>query len=884
MTTYHLISHTHWDREWYLSLEQMKLRLCDLMDHCLAILQTQPDYIFHLDAQTVVLEDYLAIRPQNRSLLEKYIREKRLMVGPWYLQNDFYLSSGEATIRNLLEGRRLAGEFGHCDNVGYAPDQFGNISQLPQILRGFGIDNFIFGRGLWPQQPDGSHTPTEMIWEGPDESKVLAVHLRYWYNNAQHISPDANSAAALLEGTKARFQGIAGTDHLLLMNGVDHLEPQPDVLFNLEAAAGLLQEGETVKQTRLSEYTSMLREAYSENPLSFLHKGQLRQGEDTSILKGTLSSRAYLKAANVKAQTMLENVLEPLYSMLELSGMKGAYSQDHFRFLWKQLLRNLPHDSICGCSNDLVHKHMEDNYGRLATYCQDMKNRAMQLAAAHLELPGRTDKNYIIILANTTQLPCATVTEVDVDIPMEEDLGSIMIRDGEGNMVPFVILSTRKTVHDCFSPLNLPGKIPVMRYRVSLKTGDVAPFAFKGFVVEPAAPAEKNTEAAAPVLENEFYKVTVGNDGCVSIYDKRMDASMENVLDVEDLADCGDSYCYFPEKGGKAIYASSFPATVTVDRWDDLMQQVSIRRAMELPRCYDFENRRRSPELVSVPVTLTLRLKAGEPRLEVNTQIDNKAEDHRMRLLVRTSIPGNMSAADTPFDIIRTVTGELTRGSYSNTFPNSTFAALEGEERSLAVMTEGAQEYEHIPAQTRLAFTLVRSTGVILRNYDTLIHSGGDQWTCPENQCLRKMESRFAIQSFRGSVEENNLIAQSNAFRAGLPSFYISSDEKRFMRGRAVVQSSGVDAFYYLPDPYANIRIRNNCPQLKLEGNLTVTALKKQEQGDEVVLRVLNIQKTEERLNVCDGKFEQLRLDETPVEDKNQIVKPYQLTTVLIHK
>ena len=133
--------------------------LCDLIDRCLAILESQPEYIFHLDAQTVVLEDYLDIRPGQREILKKYIAEGRLIVGPWYLQSDFYLTSGEATVRNLPEGRRAEEEFGKCDAVGYAPDQFGNISQLPQILTQFGIDNFIFGRGLESQSADGRLFP-----------------------------------------------------------------------------------------------------------------------------------------------------------------------------------------------------------------------------------------------------------------------------------------------------------------------------------------------------------------------------------------------------------------------------------------------------------------------------------------------------------------------------------------------------------------------------------------------------------------------------------------------------------------------------------------------------------------------------------------------------
>ena len=147
MKKFLVISHTHWDREWYMPFALFRQKLVDLIERLLEIIEKDPDYIFHLDAQTVVLEDYLEIHPERREILEKYITSGNIRVGPWYLQNDFYLSSGEATVRNLQLGRELANAFGRCGKVGYMPDQFGLVSQIPQIFAGFGIDRFLFGRG-----------------------------------------------------------------------------------------------------------------------------------------------------------------------------------------------------------------------------------------------------------------------------------------------------------------------------------------------------------------------------------------------------------------------------------------------------------------------------------------------------------------------------------------------------------------------------------------------------------------------------------------------------------------------------------------------------------------------------------------------------------------
>ena len=150
-TVYCVLSHTHWDREWYQPFEKFRMRLCDLINNLFKILEEYPDYIFHLDAQTIVLEDYLEIYPENEERLKRYIEAGNIIVGPWYVQNDFYLSSGEATIRNLLIGIDVAEKFGKCAKVGYTPDQFGlhkhfNMFKECKKFKGFqqdSLDEFL---------------------------------------------------------------------------------------------------------------------------------------------------------------------------------------------------------------------------------------------------------------------------------------------------------------------------------------------------------------------------------------------------------------------------------------------------------------------------------------------------------------------------------------------------------------------------------------------------------------------------------------------------------------------------------------------------------------------------------------------------------------------
>ena len=487
-----IISHTHWDREWYMPLENFRHRLTDLMDRLLAALEKEPDYIFHLDAQTVVLEDYLLVRPEKRALLTELIRNRRIVIGPWYLQNDFYLTGGEATVRNLLEGARLCREFGGSSRVGYAADQFGNPSQLPQILKGFGLDSFVFGRGFarYDLSPEGKpvprKTPTEFIWRGGDGSEVLAIHMRHWYNNAQRFSSDITKALGYLKLIEKSFDDeFTLTPYLLLMNGVDHLEAQPDLPEIAERMQERLPEGQYVLQYDLDDYVEAVGGYLREHGVSpDVVEGELRESHDVTVLQGTLSSRPYLKIANDEAGILLGSYLEPLYAMMEKAGMKGVYPADRLRYTWKNLMRNHPHDSICGCSHDAVHRHMENRFEEIFEYAGEQLRRGLLTLGEHTaRLRGGDGDEYLITVANTLAFPRSGIVRVTARIPVSDEIASFHLLDGDGNEAEYRILSQKDADTNVYSPINLPGKVAVTEYELLIDAGEIAPYAVKTFLL-----------------------------------------------------------------------------------------------------------------------------------------------------------------------------------------------------------------------------------------------------------------------------------------------------------------------------------------------------------------------------------------------------------------
>ena len=220
-----VFSHTHWDREWYRTFQQFRFGLVEVIDQILNLLQANEYDYFILDGQTVVLEDYLEIRPELKSRLAKWISSGHLVIGPWYILPDEFLVSGEALVRNLLLGKSISKSFGKFQTIGYLPDMFGHIAQIPQILKGFNIHNAVVWRGVNPKN-------SLFIWEGLDESKVLTTHLSEGYYNTFLINYENQKKD--LENHLEKLKTHAFGDLILFPNGGDHLAAPQNIRETIE--------------------------------------------------------------------------------------------------------------------------------------------------------------------------------------------------------------------------------------------------------------------------------------------------------------------------------------------------------------------------------------------------------------------------------------------------------------------------------------------------------------------------------------------------------------------------------------------------------------------------------------------------------------------------
>ncbi len=400
MFTLHLVSHTHWDREWYLTFQQFRLKLVHLLDHVLALLASDPAFrFFMLDGQTIVLDDYLAMRPEREQEIRAHVQSGRLLIGPWYILPDEFLVSPEATIRNLLQGERTARRFGAKMPVGYLPDPFGHIGQMPQILRGFGIEAAALRRGL-------ADEPCEVWWEAPDGSRVLLAYLRDGYDNAARL-PTSEPERFVSEVRRLRdsLAPHTATSHLLLMHGTDHMEPPLNTTAALAYAQSKL-DGDVLIHSTLPAYLAAIQAeiASISHPIPVLI-GELRHPKRHHLLPGVLSTRMWIKQRNHACETLLEKWAEPFSAwveqvcLLQEGGLgQGAWvATGHqktgriaspapiLRQAWRLLMECHPHDSICGCSIDQVHDEMRVRFDQVEQIGEEITRQSLEALSAAID-------------------------------------------------------------------------------------------------------------------------------------------------------------------------------------------------------------------------------------------------------------------------------------------------------------------------------------------------------------------------------------------------------------------------------------------------------------------------------------------------------------------
>ena len=519
-----VVSHTHWDREWYQPFEVFRVRLCDMVSALLDILDRDPHFRhFMLDGQTVCLDDILELQPHLHARLRAHIAQGRIGIGPWYVLQDEFLVGAESIVRNLAEGLKSARRFGRPMNIGYLPDAFGHIAQMPRILRGFGIETAVVWRGVGDAAP-GSEWRWRALANGAG-AEVLCLFLPGGYGNAHRLGSDVAPALTRLGGDLARALPQSRAALLLWMNGNDHQPAEPGVPALL-AALSAAQPDVDIEHASLERAAAIVRERVDVAALPVV-TGELRHATPTApVLSGVWSARSWQKRDHDAAQALLVRLVEPFTALALASPPSLSSGQERVAHAWRLLLQCQPHDSICGCSVDDVHRDIADRLRRVTQLGRTL------LAEATYALVGARTADFAlhgaVAILNPHPFVCSAQAEVELQRLVADGPFRVIGPTGE---LPYEIIAR--------TPTDGPGLRPAEWLRLRLWAHELPPHGLQVATIEPGEPTAwrdpESTLVVRPIA------------GGLEIVDSV--SGLVIVHTFEDEGDRGDLYDFCPRDG-----------------------------------------------------------------------------------------------------------------------------------------------------------------------------------------------------------------------------------------------------------------------------------------------------------------------------------------------
>ncbi|HXK33635.1 MAG TPA: glycoside hydrolase family 38 C-terminal domain-containing protein, partial [Dehalococcoidia bacterium] len=735
-----VVSHTHWDREWYLPYQAFRVRLVGLFDALIDLFDSDPNYRhFMLDGHTIPLEDYLEVRPDRFDDVQRLVQEGRLLIGPWYIIPDEFLPGGEALVRNILRGHRVAAMFGPVMKVGYIPDPFGQIAHMPAILNGFGIQDATMWRGA-----DDSLKTTEFFWRSPDGSEVLTVHKPAGYGIGGVLPRAHRALMARIDAIRDTLEPYATTPYLLVMNGGDHLGPQPELSSMIDNANMDLDDA-IIEHASLPEVLSAIRayivDSRDEWPV---HQGEFRSGQRAHLLPGVLSARMWIKQANQECEDLLAHWAEPFSlwagALKKQAGpewveplpattahMPFPTSEDSIMALvdraWRHLLENQPHDSICGCSVDAVHDEMRQRYDWVREIGDEVTRRALRVIAAL----APNDALGTIAVFNPTPQPATGF--VVATLPWDDARPVVAVIGPDGERIPAGQVGTTQTV---VLPAGAPSGYDRRRADVGFVAADVPGYGYKVYRVEladePQAPPEAGLDWR---IENEFFVVEADEDGPLVVTDKRDGRVLRGLNRFVDGGDRGDEYNYCPPERDVLIERAATTRSVRTEAAAGRRTLV-VEQTYRLPSRLSDDRAGRSDDAVETPIVSRVTLTDGVPRIDVRTTVENAAEDHRLRVHFQSGLRARVSKADQHFGVVSRPVAlpawdpQTWMEQPLGTYPQKAFVSVDDGVHGLTIANRGLPEYEVIDADggAEIAVTLLRCVGWLSRD-DLSTRRGG---------------------------------------------------------------------------------------------------------------------------------------------------------------
>lgn len=846
----HVVPHTHWDREWYFTTSRSKVYLMKDFKDVLDTLETKKEFrYFMLDAQGSLLDDYIKWMPADKERIKKLVKEKRLIIGPWYTQSDQLVISGESIVRNMYYGMKCCEEYGGYMNIGYVPDSFGQSGNMPQIYRQFGIEDTLFWRGV----SDDMVKHTDYHWRGDDGSVVFATQIPFGYYIGGNIPEDnAQSEEFWQKECFEKAGARSSTRHIYFPNGFD----QAPIRTNLPEIIKQRNQVDTENEYVISCIEDYIKDVKSEKPNLAEVNGELVIAKHMRIHKSIFSSRSDLKVMNTQVQNYVTNVLEPLLTLSHHLG--NDYPHGALEELWKLLFENAAHDSIGSCISDTANEDVYMRYKQARDIAVNLVELHCRLISTHIQ---QTGNHMTLTLLNTLPQQRSDIVIVKTYVPGNH----FAIIDEFGNDVYYTMIEKRDLTEYVLSQTirlnpSYEFEVPQVVYEatIAIEVKDIPALGYVQYRVDTSHSSDMIKEQK-DCLENEYYHIQFEDDGSLTIYDKKNQLTYENQAILVENGDDGDSFNYSPPRHDLKVYSTQSKSTYEITG-SSLYQEATIHFDMIVPA--HLEERANQQVSTHMPVNMKVRLKKGSPIIDFTVHVDNHGLSHRLCVLFDAHIATQFNYADQQFGSIRRpniyqkemelyleglgqqkeaqTKGVIELANWANDQsswqeppisiePTQSYVTLTDGKKGMAVLPQGVREYEIIGEHgNQICLTLFRTYGFMGK--ENLVYrpgraSGERIIETPDAQLLKEMDFDFGMMTYCGDINHSQVDLFAKQYNTNIEVYGYAP----FLNGRLIFSQEEVKG--QLPKHYS---------MFETNQQLVVSTIKKAEDQEGYIIRLYN--------------------------------------------
>ena len=826
---------THWDREWYRTFQEFQIRLCGLMNRLITLLEQDEEFLcYTFDGQSAVLEDYLEIYPENRGRIEKLAAEGRLVFGPLYNLPDEFLSGGEALIRNFLLGDEVCQSVGGKLNAGYVPDNFGHISQLPQILNGVGIDTAFFFRGMDRTE----YKEKEFYWESPDGSRVLCEYMILGYWSLKSWGKMGKSTAEHFYDAYRLLKESSCLNTFLLINGSDHLYQDPDFTAMVREVKEAYPELD-IKNGSIADYAEMAKAAASQSDCLRTVEGELRDFRYGPDPTAVTSCRGRIKRLLSAAQSEVERYAELLAVLASRTGGGFDYPGGLFGKIWRNITISLGHDAVSGCSTDEVMEDIRSYLTHALQSASRISEMAMEELAGREEYGRKYGEESYLAVFNPHPFACSGMTEQTIRLEKAGAWKDFVLYGENDEEIPYEILEWSDEVITREYLYNSKEKVPETCVKILFPVNDVPALSIRHFRIQKSRLLEKRSQEfyvrsqpSRAEIENQRFSITVNEDASINVLDKKSGRIYRGLNSFVDRGEAGDEYQHVSPLLDEHVMARL--TGVSVIHNSPLSQKLKITAELNIPDRAERGFLKRSGAYRVCRIVTVVCLTRGTDRVEFTVQIDNPCSDHILFARFPTALHSPVEYSNSGFDETerdceRKAFAPELKSTQSLLKPMRGYAGIKGADGSFHVMGKGLYEYHTKKSGQGTDFYLT-----LLRSTSYLFHGLPTSWLDGQESTTPVVETKGAAESGESTVEYAILFDEQNPAREAEKYLY---------------PLYGVNV-PCLPDN------REACESfLSFDNeNILLSALKKHRSKDGTVLRFYNRNSSEEKLVIRTGR------------------------------